>query len=192
MLTGSHYDLYDVGLKFVLVFALFFGVMWDLREHKVPNRIVISATSFAVALHFARGGVDELMYSLGGLALGVTLLIIPFSLRVLGAGDVKFLGTIGAIQGAHFVASTFLLSALVGGAISVLLLIIHRQFLSTAKKLAWNVVSFTTPYVQMVANERKADRSGGGEQASAFPYGVAIGLGAIMALFVDLSPVIKI
>ncbi|MGE5577408.1 MAG: prepilin peptidase [Syntrophothermus sp.] len=191
MLT-THYDLYDLGLKLVLGFALVFGVMWDLREHKVPNRIVLSATSFALAIHFARGGVNELMYSLGGLAVGVTLLIIPYSFRVLGAGDVKFLGTIGAIQGAHFVASTFLLSAVIGGAISVLLLIIHRQFLSTARKLAWNVVSFTTPYVQMVANERKAARAGGGELASTFPYGVAIGLGAIIALFVDLSPVIKI
>lgn len=187
----SHYDLYDIGLKFALVFALFFGVMWDLREHKIPNRIVLSATSFALALHFARGGVNELILSLGGLALGVTLLIIPFSLRVLGAGDVKFLATIGAIQGAHFVAATFLLSALVGGAISVILLVTHRQFLSTAKKLAWNVVSFTTPYVQMVANERNGQNHGG-ELASAFPYGVAIGVGAILALFVDLSPVIKI
>ncbi len=190
MLT-SHYDLYDIGLKFVLAFALFFGVLWDLREHKIPNRIVISATSFALAMHLARGGVNELMLSLGGLALGVTLLIIPFSLRVLGAGDVKFLGTIGAIQGAHFVASTFLLSALAGGAISVILLVTHRQFLSTTKKLAWNVVSFTTPYVQMVANERRAGTNGG-ELTNAFPYGVAIGLGAILALFVDLSPVIKI
>jgi prepilin peptidase CpaA len=47
------------------------------------------------------------------------LLVIPFALGGIGAGDVKLLGIIGALKGPDFVFIAFLAAAITGGIMSV-------------------------------------------------------------------------
>ncbi|NTW05634.1 MAG: hypothetical protein HGA27_05915 [Peptococcaceae bacterium] len=108
------------------------------------------------------------MNSIKGLILGLLLLIIPFLMGGLGGGDVKLLGVIGSIMGPSFVFTTFIFGALFGGFISLVILILNRQLLSTLGKY---FPSFGFP--DSYSNPKMLT----------LPYSIPIGLGAIYSLY---------
>ena len=72
----------------VLGGALGVLVVYDVREHRIPNRIVLPAAGACAVLSLI-GGV-QLEHLLGGFVLLLALLVIAFALaRALGMGDVK-------------------------------------------------------------------------------------------------------
>ena len=60
-----------------------------------------------------------LSISIAGLVIGMALLYLPYAAGGMGAGDVKFLGAIGAIKGPWFVFITFLATAIIGGIMAI-------------------------------------------------------------------------
>src|SRR5436309_3229359 len=85
--------------------------IFDLRERRIPNFLVLPAACIGLGLNLY-GGWDGLLFSAQGLAVGLTLLFVPYLLGAMGAGDVKFLAAIGAFVGAVGVARVLLLSLL--------------------------------------------------------------------------------
>lgn len=166
-------------MDMLLLTVIVISFYTDLRYKKIYNWIVIPATILALSYHTYTGGPWELWWSIKGLFLGMALLFIPFALGGMGAGDVKLLGFIGACGGPGFVWLTFLAAALAGGLLAIVFLINSGRLKSSLKAVWYTFLSFfgIAPRVNMFGTLEA-------QNTMAFPYGVAITAGTVVAFLV--------
>jgi prepilin peptidase CpaA len=146
----------------------------DIRTRRIPN--VLTATMAGIGVGMAATGWSgvPLLASFAGFALGFALMLPGHALGATGAGDVKFMGAIGAIVGPGMVVSAFLFTAIAGG---VLALVVAAQRQRLGATLAGTGRLIAAP----------ADVRGEIRQArpiSRFAYGPAIAIGSILAALV--------
>ncbi len=99
----------------VLASVLIICTVTDLLYQKIYNLVLIPALLFAIGFNWYQGGWPGLGQSLLGMLVGLLILIIPFALGGIGAGDVKLLGFIGALKGVTFVIYAAIGMGLAGG-----------------------------------------------------------------------------
>ncbi|HVJ48564.1 A24 family peptidase [Desulfitobacterium sp.] len=165
----------EVALGFTLSIAAF----TDWRERRIYNKLL--GPSFLVALFLQTyfKGWAGLRESLIGALIGFAILLIPYFLGGMGAGDVKLLAVIGAFGGARFVIISFLYGAIIGGFISTILLV-HRGALWVTLKRFLLLLPFLTKPENLSEDMRNAQKEN-------FPYGIAIALGTVLAMFVPFQ-----
>jgi len=152
-------------------------IITDLIYRKIYNMVLLPAVILAACYHLYTGGLPAVFFSMEGLFLGLALLLIPYLMGGIGAGDVKFLAAIGALKGPSFVFVTFLAGAVAGGILAVFYLIKNKKLLFTVKKL---FLTFLNRYVYF-QNQPAVPED---EQSSTLPYGAAIAIGTLAAYFV--------
>src|SRR5258708_16007827 len=108
----------------VLPVLLALGACWDIASFKIPNFIslcVLAAfAAFAVAERMSPGVLG--VHLLAG-AMGLTVGFLLFALGYVGGGDAKFVASVLVWFGAGRDAVDYVLvAALVGGALTILLL----------------------------------------------------------------------
>ena len=144
----------------------------DLSRQKIPNFITLPGILLGLGFHGAASGVDGLLFSGGGLLLGIGLFMVPYLLGGMGAGDAKLMGTVGAFLGASGVFHAFIYTAIAGGIYALILFAFHRrQFKGFFRAQYETLVAF-------VATRRFVPDSP--ESAKKLPrlcYGLAIALG---------------
>jgi leader peptidase (prepilin peptidase)/N-methyltransferase len=131
-----------VGAKWVLGAYLVFGattmvlILTDLDHKRIPNRILYPSTVFAVVLLVAGAAADGTLTDLpralagGGIYFGLLLVIALIARGGFGMGDVKLaflLGTFLAFRSWGSLWSGIFLAFLLGGGVSLLLLISGRK-----------------------------------------------------------------
>lgn len=107
----------------VLVPATVYASIVDYRERRVPNRLNAALAAMGMAAQFGYGGMDGLWRSLGGLAIGFGVLIVPWLMHAMGAGDVKLMAAIGAWMGPQLTLLSFVAGALIGGVLGVIIIL---------------------------------------------------------------------
>ncbi len=167
-----------VFIDLVLGVLLFLAVIFDQRERRIPNVLILAGLILGVVFNTYTEGFTGLIISLKGLAAGLALLFIPFVMRGIGAGDVKLLGMVGTFKGALFAFHTFIYMALWGGLIAVILLIIKGQMGKTLCRL-WESAKLALFKIQNIQDSVKEVNSG-----VFFPYALAIALGVVSAYFI--------
>lgn len=118
-----------------LLISLSVATACDLRSRRIPNTITYSTILFALLFYSLIFGWNGLAFSLKGTACGLTLLLIPHLLGGMAAGDVKLMAAVGAVLGIDHTFSAFLVIALLGGAVSVVVLIARGEALQTSRRL---------------------------------------------------------
>lgn len=106
----------------VVFFAsLFFLVICttDALQGKIPNLATLALLLIGLWFNFRSGGFPGLALALAGLLTGLALLIIPYLLGGMGAGDVKALAALGALLGPGPVLQVFVIAGLIGGAMAL-------------------------------------------------------------------------
>ncbi|MGE4095365.1 MAG: prepilin peptidase [Candidatus Binatia bacterium] len=162
---------------------LFVGlaVFFDIRERKIPNWLVLLALVAGFLINAVEGQFSFLK-SLYGLGLGIGIFFIPFALGLLGAGDVKFLGAIGAILGASFIPRIAFYSVVAGGILALCSVVVNgfqfQNITTTIRDIQLFIMSRGK-----IAPETVQTRTGRG--VNTIPYGVAIGLGTLLAVYGD-------
>jgi prepilin peptidase CpaA len=151
----------------------------DWREHRIYNKLLGPAFLFAIIFHAASGGIAGIKLSLLGTLLGFSLLLIPYFLGGMGAGDVKLLAVIGAFGGADFVFTSFLYGAVIGGIISGALLVRRKALGVTLKRLLLIFPLLAEP--QFLKEDMREARQ------EKFPYGIAIVLGTLLAFILPIG-----
>lgn len=159
----------------ILVVVLAICFITDLRHQKIYNKVIFPSLIAAVLLHFIIDGYSGLRLSLVGFAAGFSILLIPYLLGGIGAGDVKFLAFIGAVKGSYFAINTALYMALIGGAIALVIIISHKEFIRFFKGLILWVFS-------MFHGIRYKLELPTSVFLKKYPYGVAIAGGAVICL----------
>jgi len=119
----------------VLLILIVTCLITDLKERKIYNKVVFPAVVAGIVLNTAHLGLPGLRTSIAGLITGILIFSVPFALGGLGAGDVKLLGSVGALKGPLFAVYTALAAALIGGVLALLVLLWQRKLLSTLKRL---------------------------------------------------------
>lgn len=165
--------------EIALGLTLGFAVFTDWREQKIHNKLLVPAFIIALLLHSFQGGISGLTSSLSGAAIGFVLLILPYLMGGVGAGDVKLLAVIGAFGGAFFVLTSFLYGAVIGGLVSVFLLARRRALGNGLKHLLY--------FFPIQLKPQHFSESMNNARQEKFPYGIAISLGTLIALFMPLG-----
>lgn len=118
------YSMLIEGASDVVVFlaSLFIIIICitDTLHTKIPNLANLGLIIVGVSYNLYISGPTGLLASLLGLGAGLLLLIIPYLMGGMGAGDVKALAALGALLGPADVYQVFLYVALAGGAMAIL------------------------------------------------------------------------
>ncbi len=164
-------------IDIILIILIAVCVFTDLRERKIYNKVLLPAVILAFFYHIYTAGLTGGYFSLKGLLIGMGLLLIPYSMGGIGAGDVKFLGVIGSLKGTSFIFATFLAGSIAGGIMAVYCLSKNKKLLFTIKKLFF---PFLYRYGLIID---QTESSEGSKSKSTIPYGAAIAVGAVAAAY---------
>lgn len=158
-----------------LSLALGISLITDIKTRKILNIVTFPTIIFAIIFYSITQGWDGFFFSTIGFLVGIGTLLIPFLLGGMGAGDVKLMGAIGAMMGAAFTLKAFVAVALIGGFISLILIVKKNGFIHSLRALYIfpALLSGTKGMFQMNADSGSS---------IAFPYGVPIVLGTLFTL----------
>lgn len=100
---------------------------WDLRTGRIPNTVTLGSAALAAVVHASQGGVQGVVFGLGGCALGLALFLPWFLMGAMGGGDVKLMAAFGAWLGPVQVVWACLYAMAAGGVLAAAVLIARRQ-----------------------------------------------------------------
>jgi prepilin peptidase CpaA len=112
----------------LMVSAIVIALIEDLRRQKIPNLVTFPTMALALAYHTLAAGLHGLLFSAGGLALGLLLFIIPYLMGGMGAGDVKLMAALGAIFGPKGIVVASLIVVLAGGLYGLVLMALNPRY----------------------------------------------------------------
>src|SRR5580692_9205637 len=115
------------------------AAVFDIRYRRIPNWLVLAGIIVGFAWNVYASGWSGLLRALEGLGLGFILYFPLYLLRARGAGDVKLLAAVGAITGPGNCLWIFLLTAILGGVIALILLIFRGRVRHTFFNVGWMV-----------------------------------------------------
>ena len=171
-----------LSLKDILL-LLFSGlvVTFDCREQRIPNWLNFLATGAGLLLN-GWSGVPSFVDSLYGYGLGMGIFILPFIFGLVGAGDVKLMGALGAILGSPTIPRVAFYSVVAGGFLALFAIMGKKVRLRDFRDV-WLDFKLLLMTRGEVRPESIGQRSRKGSHT--IPYGVAIVLGALIAVYYD-------
>ncbi|UTR11519.1 prepilin peptidase [Evansella sp. LMS18] len=158
----------------VLGVALVVSLITDIRSRKILNIVTFPAILFGLIYYSIADGFSGFLFSGAGFLVGFALLLLPYLLGGMGAGDVKLMAAIGALTGISFVLYSFVYTALIGGAISIFLIMKKRGVFNSIKSFFFSVIYLRSSLGSLIFPKEK-------QNSIAFPYGVAIVFGTVCA-----------
>jgi prepilin peptidase CpaA len=167
----------DMIKEIILIFVLITSLVTDLRSRKILNIITVPSILIGIIYSTLTEGLSGFILSGQGLVVGLGVLLIPYLIGGMGAGDVKLMAAIGALMGTSFVFYSFIYTALIGGLIAVTLIVKQRGFWNPLKNFLFNVTFFRSDLGSMLLPSKEERLS-----RISFPYGVAIVLGTFCTL----------
>lgn len=162
-----------------LTLALLVGAILDVRENRIPNRLIALALPLALLAAAAQFGMAALPGALGAGLIAFSLGFVAFAVGAIGGGDAKFL-VVGAVAVGMEQLVPFLLAfGVLGGALAVYTIARNRLGIEA-----------TVMTLDLVKNFGTLGRSGHrarltDEGRITIPYGVAIAGGALLTLFTN-------
>jgi prepilin peptidase CpaA len=165
----------------ILLLALVVGAAgFDIPFRRIPNWLTATGVLLGIAMNtFLYQGWPGLRLSLMGLAVAFGVYFVLYSMRAMGAGDVKLMAAIGAMVGWQDWVGIFLATAIVGGFASMVLMAMRGRI----KKTLWNVGFVLTEMrngrAAYLSNQELDVRSG---KALGLPHGAVIMAGCLVFL----------
>lgn len=166
----------------IVSLTLIVAAVIDGIQLKVPNWItlpmiasgwVYSAVSYSIV---GDPWYVGLAWSIAGTAIGLGLLLPPYAIGGMGAGDVKLLAGVGAWVHCSNTLMAFCVTVIVGGLIAVGQIAWHRGFTKHFKQLIFitnEIVTVRNPEtLSQIAAQRKSSMC-------LLPYGIPICIGTI-------------
>ena len=143
----------------------------DSARRKIPNEISLGVTASGVVLAATGASGVSVGSSLLGFFAGFLLMLPGHVLGATGAGDVKLFAAAGSVLGAEQIIPAFLLTAIAGGLLAVVVAWRRGRLLRTFR---------LTARLFGLRDTAKAEIESPVEH-NRFPYGPAIAAGCVLA-----------
>jgi prepilin peptidase CpaA len=170
----NHWPIWVVSIILVVAAVI------DGIKLKVPNWItfpmIIGGWIYSATCVAGYPWWEGLLYSFAGTAVGLALLLPAYAIGGMGAGDVKLLAGIGAWIWSKDTCYAFAISAVVGGVIAIIMVLLKRGWFKHQSQF-WmicnEIVAVKDPEkLAAIAAERKPTMM-------LLPYGIPIAIGTI-------------
>jgi len=157
------------------------AAFYDIRSRRIPNWLVLTGIIVGFVFNSYMSGISGFGRAAAGLGLGFILYFPLYLLRARGAGDVKLLAAVGSISGAGNCFWIFLLTAVLGGLIALVMLLFRGRLRHTFFNVGWimkDIASLRAPYK---SNEELDVTTTKGMR---LPHGamIAVGVAAFVAM----------
>lgn len=167
---------------FVLLVAppiTIFASIIDYRERRVPNWLngVLAVTG--ILAQFSYFGWTGVGTALGGLGVGFGVLIVPWAMYAMGAGDVKLMAAIGAWFGPWLTLLSFALGGLIGGVLAVIMIVAGGK---TSEATANLGIIFAKCTRMSTAFSEVGSVKSFGSTTILLPYGIPLTIGSLLIL----------
>jgi len=164
-------------INITLFIILLIAVLTDLSQRRIPNLLTFPAMLLGVLAHSYQSGVGGMLFSTGGLALGLGLLLIFYIFGMMGAGDVKLMGAVGSFLGPMGVFQAFLFTALAGGLYAVVVLALKGELVRFLTRLGMSL------YLSIAQRKPALLPDEAAKELPVLCYGVAIAVGTTVSMF---------
>jgi prepilin peptidase CpaA len=163
----------------VVTITLVVAAVIDCLKLKVPNWLtfpmILAGWAYSAFLS-PYAGWEGFLYSLLGTIVGLALLLPAYAIGGMGAGDVKLLAGVGAWMWSTITLYAFVISAVVGGAIAIVMVVVRRGWAKHRSQF-WMILNEILTIRDMeklaeLATERKP-------KMLLLPYGIPIAIGSI-------------
>lgn len=161
--------------KSILIAAVLLSLLamyTDVRWRIIPNRLTLPAIGLGLLLNTAGDGWQGSLASVIGLAAGFGLMLLPYLLGGMGAGDVKLMGALGALLGGSVILNVFLYGTIIGGILAVFVALrngsLQRSLLNVLHLVTGILICRTLSIRSKIA-----------DTTIKIPYGIAIGAGVL-------------
>lgn len=170
-----------MAVQITLLLLVCIAAAYDLRYRRIPNWLVVSGLMSAAVLQFTLHGRRGLQESALGFGLALLIYVPLYLLRAMGGGDLKLMAAVGALMGPEHWFSLFLVTAILGGVLAILLLIWTgrvRTGLRNVGRILASLARGHAPYRQHPEIDIASP------SAATLPHGAVIAAGAICYLLV--------
>jgi prepilin peptidase CpaA len=156
----------------------------DYRHHRIPNWLVASAAGFGLIAHAVQHGLGGLTFALAGIGLAFACMLPLWFMRMMGAGDVKFMAAVGAWVGPQLVLQSMILAALLGGAIALAMMLARGNWSAVRANFGVMALKFSSARSAFsdIGSVGSLGRSNG-----AMPYAIPLSLGTLCVLVCKMT-----
>lgn len=123
-------------LSIVLLLIVLPAAAYDLRYRRIPNWLTLSGIVLGIGTNTLLFGVHGALAACLGLLCALAVYVPLYLIRGMGAGDVKLMAAVGAIAGPSNWLGIFLATALIGGAVSLVMVAWKKRTRKTLSNLA--------------------------------------------------------
>jgi prepilin peptidase CpaA len=162
--------------------AVAYAAYIDWRDHRVPNWLTASIALTGLAAQVLHG--HGLLYGVYGLVVGFALLIVPWMMHGMGAGDVKLMAAIGAWFGPWMTFVSFATGGVLGGLIAGVMIVRARKTAEAMTNLA--TIRYKMTHRELLFTDFGSAK-GFGSTSQLLPYGVPLTIGSLAILIIQIT-----
>ena len=169
----------------MLMLVVAIAAIYDLRFRRIPNWLTYSGIVAGFGLNLLLSAFQGARISLEGCGLAFGLYFVLYVLRAMGAGDVKLMAAVGAFMGPWNWIVIFIMSALIGGSVALLLLLARGKLMEKLKNAVFilhELAHSRMPY------ESRDELSVKSPKAITLPHGAMVWLGCVGFLALQVIP----
>ena len=178
------FDAIPRGPEVLLLILVLTAAIFDVRYRRIPNWLTVTGVLLGLATNtFLTFDSPERwsgpLRSVEGLLLGFFVYPLLHLIRAMGAGDVKLMAAIGAMVGPRDWFGIFLVTAVLGGAMALILVLARKRLQKTLFNLSFILDEMRHGRPAYMRNEELDVRSG---KSVGLPHGAVIAVGTLFFL----------
>jgi prepilin peptidase CpaA len=160
-----------------LILLVLTAAAFDVRTRRIPNWLCATGLVCGFACQTALFGLAGAREAILGAGLALLIYVPLFALRAVGGGDVKLMAAVGSIAGPKAWIAIFLITAIAGGAMALVLIAVKGRMRRTLR----NVGVLLTELIHLRAPHRvEEELDVSSNKGLRLPHGCSIAIGALL------------
>ena len=182
-----NFSLPPPGAEALLLAMVLGAAVYDVRYRRIPNWLTAGGVVLGLLLNsfLYQGtspsvfGFSGLFFALKGFGLAFVVYVFLYALHAMGAGDVKLMAAVGAIVGWENWFGIFIVTAVIGGIMALMLVIARGRLKKTLFNVGFIFSEMKSGRPAYLKNEELDVKS---KKSVGLPHGAVIAVGCLFFL----------